>query len=123
MKIKYTVIIQARLGSTRFPNKMIKKIGNQAIIEILIKRLKQSKFINNIILATTEKKHDDKLDLLARKNKIRVFRGSEDNVLERFYKASKSTKSDYIIRICGDCPLLDPKIIDKLIKINNKKKI
>ena len=122
MKIKYTVIIQARLGSTRFPNKMIKKIGNQTIIEILIKRLKQSRLINNIILATTKKKHDNKLDLLARKNKIRVFRGSEDNVLERFYKASKSIESDYLIRICGDCPLLDSTIIDKLIKINNKKK-
>ena len=122
MKIKYTVIIQARLGSTRFPHKMIKKIGNQTIIEILIKRLKQSRLINNIILATTKKKHDNKLDLLARKNKIRVFRGSEDNVLERFYKASKSIESDYLIRICGDCPLLDSTIIDKLIKINNKKK-
>ena len=122
MKIKYTVIIQARLGSTRFPHKMVKKIGNQTIIEILIKRLKQSRLINNIILATTKKKHDNKLDLLARKNKIRVFRGSEDNVLERFYKASKSIESDYLIRICGDCPLLDSTIIDKLIKINNKKK-
>lgn len=122
MKIKYTVIIQARLGSTRFPNKMIKKIGNQTIIEILLKRLKQSRLINNIILATTKKKNDDKLDHLARKNKIQVFRGSEENVLERFYKASKSIESDYLIRICGDCPLLDPTIIDKLIKINNKKK-
>ena len=122
MKIKYTVIIQARLGSTRFPHKMVKKIGNQTIIEILITRLKQSRLINNIILATTKKKHDNKLDLLARKNKIRVFRGSEDNVLERFYKASKSIESDYLIRICGDCPLLDSTIIDKLIKINNKKK-
>ena len=56
MKIKYTVIIQARLGSTRFPHKMVKKIGNQTIIEILIKRLKQSRLINNIILATTKKK-------------------------------------------------------------------
>jgi len=121
MKKKYSVIIQARLGSVRFPNKMIKKIGNKTIIEILIERLKRSKKINKIILATTKNKRDNKLEIISKKNGISCFRGNEENVLERFYKASRKFQSDFFIRICGDCPLLDSKIIDHLILKNEKK--
>ena len=121
MKNKYSVIIQARLGSARFPNKMIKKIGNKTIIEILIERIKRSKRINKIILATTKNKRDDKLEIISKKNGISCFRGNEENVLERFFKTSRKFKSDFFIRICGDCPLLDIRIIDQLIIQNEKK--
>ena len=73
MKNKYSVIIQARLGSARFPNKMIKKIGNKTIIEILIERIKRSKRINKIILATTKNKRDDKLEIISKKMELVVL--------------------------------------------------
>ena len=88
MTKKYSVIIQARLGSTRFPNKVIKKIGNKTILETIISKLKKSNKIADIILATTKSKVDDKLELLSKKNRIHCYRGSENNVLERFFKLS-----------------------------------
>ena len=91
-------------------------------MEIIISKLKKSKKITDIILATTISKVDDKLELLSKKNRIHCYRGSENNVLERFFKLSSKFQSDFYIRITGDCPFLDIKLIEKLIiknKINN----
>jgi len=108
-------IIQARIGSSRFPGKMTKKIANLMIIDWVIKRVKKSKKLKKIILATSKLKADDKLIEIAKKNKITSFRGSSEDVLGRFYKAALTYKPKFIVRICADNPFVDPFLLDKLV--------
>jgi len=118
-----TCIIQARLGSNRFPNKILKTVLNRSIIELVIDRVKLSKKINQIIVAIPNTKIDDKLFYYLKKRKIKIFRGSEKNVLKRFYETAKAYNSKIIVRITADCPLVDHKIIDSMIELLiNKKK-
>ena len=100
-------IIQARTGSTRLPDKMLKKINGSMLIEWEKKKTKKLKKIDKIILATTTEKKDLRLVKIAKKNKIGFFRGSNKDVLTRFYKASLRYKSKKIIRICADNPFID----------------
>ncbi len=120
---KNLAIIQARLGSTRFKKKILKKIGNKTLIEFLYQRISESKYIDKTIIATTNSKVDDELCEILRKKNINFIRGSENNVLKRFYDASKKIKSNYIIRICGDCPLIDIDIVNKLLLRANFKNL
>ncbi len=116
--MKNTVaIIQARMGSKRLPGKMLKKINSFSVMEWVFKRVLQSKRINKIILATTNLKKDEVLVKIAKKYKIDFFRGSEKDVLGRFFKAATKAKATNIIRICGDCALIDSQELDKLVKI------
>jgi spore coat polysaccharide biosynthesis protein SpsF (cytidylyltransferase family) len=110
------IIIQARINSTRLPKKVIKKIEGKTILEHVILRLKKVKRGTLIILATTNKKEDDVLEKIAQKCKVAVYRGSEADVLDRFYQAAKLFNIDPIVRITADCPLIDPKIVEKVIK-------
>jgi spore coat polysaccharide biosynthesis protein SpsF len=106
--MKLGIIIQARTGSTRLPNKMILPFyQNHGILEIIIQRIKLAKLNIPIILATTLNPNDNQIEELALKNEIIVFRGSENNVLDRFINAANLHKIDKIIRVCADNPFLD----------------
>lgn len=108
-------IIQARMGSTRFPGKVLAEINNQALLEILIARVKRSKLIDKIVVATTSEVDDDVLcDWLSMKG-IEYFRGSERDVLDRFWHCAKLFKADLVVRITADDPLKDPDIIDEIV--------
>jgi len=111
------IIIQARMGSTRLPKKVIKKIEGKTVLEHVILRLKKVKKVSSIILATTDKKEDDVLERIAKNCKIEVYRGSENDVLDRFYQAAKLFNINHIVRITADCPLVDPKIVEKVIDL------
>jgi|TARA_Y100000294_G_scaffold155576_1_gene155931 spore coat polysaccharide biosynthesis protein SpsF len=119
-----SAIIQARTGSTRLPGKMIKKLGNERVIEWVIKRLKKSKKLHQIILATSTRHEDRKLIEIAKKNEISFFAGSAKNVLKRFYEAAKKFKIENIVRICADNPFISSSEVDLLIGtfINNNRK-
>ena len=108
------IIVQARLGSKRFPGKVLKKINGKTILEYTIKRLKKTKLSKNIIVATTKREEDQKIIKVAKKTNCHTFRGSTNNVLNRYYKAAVHYKVKNIVRICSDCPLIDPKIINKV---------
>ena len=108
------IILQARLGSKRFPSKVLKKINGKTILEYVINRLKKTKLSNNIIVATTNREEDKKIIKVAKKTNCHTFRGSTNNVLNRYYKAAVHYKVKNIVRICSDCPLIDPKIINKV---------
>lgn len=108
-------IIQARYNSTRFPGKVVKKINNKTILEILIKRLSRSKQVSNIIVACSKNKKDLAIVNICKKLGINYFAGSEDDILDRFYKAAKKYKGENIVRITADCPLIDPSIVDDVI--------
>ena len=116
------VIIQARMGSTRLPRKVLLKLDeNESVLDVLIKRMKLSKLINEIIIATTPDKKNYSIIDVAEFHNISYFIGSEDDVLSRYYYAAKKFNLDLIIRITSDCPFVDPKILDDMLKfyINN----
>lgn len=109
-------IVQARVGSERLPGKVLKEIKGKPLIDYTISRLKKSKYINKVILATSNLVKDNKLERYSSENDIECFRGSEENVLERYVKAAEKYKGDIILRVTGDCPLIDWNIIDKAIE-------
>jgi glutamate-1-semialdehyde aminotransferase/spore coat polysaccharide biosynthesis protein SpsF (cytidylyltransferase family) len=117
MELKRNVlaIVQARYNSTRFPGKVVKKINHQSVLEILIKRLSKSKNISKIIVACSKHLKDKEIISICSKLGINFFLGSENNVLDRFYKAAKKYKAYNILRVTADCPLIDPEIVDNLI--------
>tara|TARA_B100001939_G_C16945819_1_gene620277 strand:+ start:4569 stop:5345 length:777 start_codon:yes stop_codon:yes gene_type:complete len=115
---KRTVIItQARTGSKRFPNKILQKINDKTLLDIHLYRLKKATKAERIIIATTTNTSDNIIEEIGKKNHIEVFRGSEDDVLGRFWNAIKNIDTDYIVRVTSDCPLIDPELIDKFIII------
>ncbi len=110
-------IVQIRSNSIRLPNKALMKIKNQTIIEILLKRLSNSRKIDEIIISTTNNNSDDFLAKKIKELGYKVFRGSEKDVLDRIYKTAKLFKTNTIVRITGDCPLIDPNILDNMIQL------
>ena len=109
--------IEARMTSTRLPGKVLLKIGGKPALEYMIKRIEQSKLIDEIVVATTTKDSDlPIIDLCARVG-CKHFRGSEQDVLLRVLDAAKSVGADIIVELTGDCPFIDPEIIDKLIEL------
>jgi len=115
LKNQVLVIIQARYNSTRFPGKVVKKINNKTILEILIKRLIKSKYVSKIIVACSKNQKDKAIINVCKKTGINYFSGSENDVLDRYYQAAKKYKALNIVRITADCPLIDPKIVDQVI--------
>ena len=113
--MKTVAIIQARMGSTRFPNKVMRAICGTPMIGLLLARLKNSKLIDQIILATSEDSSNDPLVKYVREQGYSVFRGSEMDVLDRYYQAAKGAGADLVVRITGDCPLIDPALVDQVI--------
>lgn len=110
-------IIQARMGSSRLPGKVIMEIDNKPILEFLFDQLSYVKNLDKLILATTSLPEDNILVNLAIKNRWLFFRGSPQNVLERFYFCTKKFELDTIIRITADNPLIDPSIIENVLNI------
>lgn len=115
-KLRIVAVVQARIGSTRLPNKVAMKIRNKSLLEHLIVRLKRAKLVDEIIIATSTKKRDDKVVQIAKKTGTKFFRGSETDVLGRFTKAAAMLKPDVVVRVCGDQPLTDPEIVDLAIR-------
>ena len=116
-------IIQARLGSTRLPGKVLKKILGKPMLERMIERLKRSKTIDKIVIATTDNPEDKKVADLAKKIGIDYYQGSENDVLDRYYRAAKKFKTgDIIVRLTGDCPLMDSRVVDQVVNFYKKNK-
>ena len=113
-------IVQARMGSSRLPGKVLKEVNGKPLIEILLYRLSQSKKIDKIIIATSKNKENDSLAKTVKKLGFDVFRGSEDDVLDRYYQAAKHYNPKAVVRITGDCPLIDPAIVDKAVDLFEK---
>ncbi|SHI40843.1 spore coat polysaccharide biosynthesis protein SpsF [Clostridium cavendishii DSM 21758] len=105
-------IIQAHMGSTRLPGKIMKKMCDKEVLVHVYERCKRSKKLDKIIIATSTNKENDEIETLCEKYNIECFRGSEDDVLDRYYKCAKKYNPKIIVRITSDCPLLEPKLID-----------
>lgn len=123
--MKIGAIIQARTSSSRLPKKVLRELPLKSgitILEHIIQRLKKSQFIDEIVVATTFKNDDRKIAEIAKKEHVHCFKGSELNVLERYYLAAKKYNLDVIIRITGDCPCIDPQVVDMVIQKHLKEK-
>lgn len=119
---KIIAIIQARVGSTRLPGKVLLKIEGRPVLEHVVRRVRKSKFIDKVLLATTHQPADKKIVKLCRYLHLSVFCGSENNVLDRYYQLAQKIKPCHIVRVTADCPLIDAKIIDRVIKAHLKSK-
>ena len=109
-------ILQARMGSQRLPGKVLMKILGKPMLMLQIERIKRANLIDKLVVATTKNSLDDKIEKLCSSIKVLCFRGSENDLLDRYYQAAKKYQSDYIVRLTGDDPLTDPELINSMIK-------
>ena len=114
--MKIVAIVQARLGSTRLPGKALKDIHGRTMLARVVRRALRSALIDKLVVATTEKKADDAIVSECDSLGISCFRGSEDDVLDRYYQAARAFSADCIVRITSDCPLIDAEIIDRVVQ-------
>jgi len=121
-KEKVVAIIQARMGSTRLPGKVMMDIIGRPMLWHVGNRVSNSRLVDKIVVATSITKQNDCIESFCKKNEIDFYRGSEENVLDRYYQTAKNFKADIIARITADCPLIDPEVIDKVILsyLNNR---
>ena len=123
MEIKTILITQARTGSTRLPGKILKEVQEKSLLEIHIERLKKCNNVSEIIVATTTNFEDEVIYNKSIELGVNSSRGSESDVLDRFYKSVEDKNPDWIVRVTSDCPLIDPKLVDDVIAFtikNNK---
>ena len=113
-------IVQARMGSTRLPRKVLLNLEDKTILEHVVNRVRSSKHIDDVVVATTVSKDDLRIVELCANLGVSVYCGSENDVLDRYYQAAKLFKADNIVRITSDCPVIDPKTIDDAISLHLK---
>jgi spore coat polysaccharide biosynthesis protein SpsF len=111
--VKLTAVIQARMGSTRLPGKILMKINGNTLLQCQLEQLEHSSSLNDIIIATTTNPEDDMIVDFANTNAIKTFRGNSLDVLDRYYQCARHFSLEHIMRITSDCPLIDPTIVDK----------
>lgn len=116
-KSHVVLIDQARMGATRLPGKVLKEVLGKPLLAYQIERLKQSTFIDTIVIATTTNPQDDVIADSAFKNHVDVFRGSEEDVLNRYAETASQFNADVVVRITSDCPIIDPQVIDNCIQL------
>ena len=114
--MKIVAIVQARMGSSRLPGKVLKDIHGRTMLARVVRRALRSALIDKLVVATTEKKADDAIVSECDSLGISCFRGSEDDVLDRYYQAARTFSADCIVRITSDCPLIDAEIIDRVVQ-------
>lgn len=120
MEIRTVLVTQARSGSSRLPGKVLKKVGGKSLLQIHLERLSKCTKVSEIIVATTDKPEDLVIYDKAIKWGFKASRGSELDVLDRFYQALKGEKADWVVRVTSDCPLLDPILVDDIIEFVQK---
>lgn len=109
------IIVQARMASTRLPGKILKKVLDKTLLEYQLERLSRVKLADHVIVATTDQEQEQPIIDLCQKLDVPYFRGSEEDVLSRYYGAATKYQADTIVRVTSDCPLIDPVVVDKVI--------
>ena len=109
-------VIQARLGSQRFPEKMLALLGNRSLLEWVVTRVRRSEMLDRVVVATTQESRDDRLADECARLGVDVMRGPTDDVLARFAQAVEGDAADAVVRVCADNPFIDPECIDELVR-------
>lgn len=110
-------IIQARMGSRRLPGKVLLPVAGKPVLYYQVQQIRAAQSVDNLIIATSTNPTDDPIAAFCKEYDLDVSRGSEENVLERFYGAARQIGADLILRMTGDCPLIDPQAIDSAVKV------
>lgn len=118
MEIMILGILQARVSSSRLPGKVLKSILGEPMLLRQIERILRAKKIDKLLVATSIDSSDDPIEACCHENNIECFRGNLDDVLDRFYQAAKVFKPEHVVRFTGDCPLIDPQIVDRLVTLH-----
>ena len=116
MRKNIKAIIQARMGAQRLPGKVLMEVGGRALLDYMVERVKQSKLIDQVIVATTMFSKDEPIVQWCQKNNIKFYRGDEEDVLSRYYETAKEYRASIIVRLTSDCPLIDFRIIDAVVQ-------
>jgi len=114
--MKVLLITQARIGSTRLPGKVLLSIGEETLLSVHLKRLMKCNTINQIVVATTFEDGVDRLVDVCKESEIDYYQGSIEDVLDRFYQASIQYRPDWVVRVTSDCPLLDSRVVDQVVR-------
>jgi spore coat polysaccharide biosynthesis protein SpsF len=113
--LKIVTIIQARMGSTRLPGKVLQDLGGQTVLARVVNRIRRSRSAGEVVIATTTHRGDDVIADECRRLSAECFRGQELDVLDRYYQCARAYEADAVVRICSDCPMIEPEITDKVI--------
>lgn len=113
--MKITAVIQARVGSSRLPAKVLMDIQGKPMLWHIVKRVSSAKLIDEVVIATSKNNNNDRIVKFAKEHHFKIFRGSENNCLDRYYKAAKEFKADVVVRITADCALICPEVIDNVV--------
>ena len=114
--MKIVAIIQARMGSSRLPNKILLPVMGKPLLGWMLERVARSAEVSSIVVATTTDPRDDAIEAFVRSTGHEVFRGSEQDVLDRYHQAALASNADVVVRLTSDCPLMDPEILDGMIR-------
>jgi spore coat polysaccharide biosynthesis protein SpsF len=113
--VRTVAIIQARMGSTRLPGKVMKKLCGKSVLEHVIRRVQTCRLLDDVVVATTTSSEDNVIVAEAERCGAKWFRGSEEDVLDRYYQAAKQFAADVVVRVTSDCPLFDPELLGEMI--------
>lgn len=114
--MKYIAMIQARCGSSRLPGKVLKDLSGKTVLQWVIERVQRSRYLDEVMVVTSLEKNNLPLMRICSDRGIRIFAGSEEDVLDRYYQAAKLLKPEYVVRITADCPLFDWRYLDMAIE-------
>jgi spore coat polysaccharide biosynthesis protein SpsF len=115
--MKIVAIVQARMGSTRLPGKVMLDLLGEPVLVRDVNRLRRSKMLDEIVIATTHLPADDQIVSLCKERGWKYSRGDENDVLDRYYQAARSCNADTIVRVTSDCPMIDPEVVDQVIRV------
>lgn len=114
--MRIAVIVQARMGSTRLPGKVLADVNGHPVLWHVVTRARRAQTVDTVIVATSEREQDDPIAEFCHRHDIPCARGSEDDVLDRYYGAAREHRADVVVRVTGDCPLLDPEVLDRVVE-------
>ena len=114
--MRTVAIVQARMGSTRFPGKVLRDLNGRPVLAHVVQRLRRSRCVDEVVVATTTATSDNGVAALAQSLGVAAVRGPEDDVLTRFVIAAREHRADVIVRVTADCPLLDPRLVDRVVR-------
>ena len=110
-------IIQARMSSSRLPGKVLLEVNGRPLLSYMLERISKASTIDRVVVATSTESADDQIEMFCRRENVSCYRGSLDDVLDRYYHAALHVNCDVVVRLTSDCPLLDPAVIDEVVKV------